>query len=197
MTDTPVSLNPLAKFKCFDPRFELYTNDQLFILTKDEADIDTEHSVKFMDSNNAYIDVSRGNKFTQLGSIKKPRPDRTAIEATDRWHFRVEGFIHDFSISENDQISLMLFKAFNTFDEDSLKDFAVKAGKNEAYYAVIVSAVPKGESDDRVIFGVIDTNKKNRYIIKGFDFNEEQTIPEIILDNTEEIAEFLARETFE
>ena len=193
-TGAPIPLIPLAKINGQDTR---YTNNQLFLVTKNDANFDTEHSVKFMDNNNVYRDITRGDKFTQLGSLKKPRTDRATIEAKDRWHFKVEGFIHDFHIQDEARITLMLFKAFNTFNEDSLKEFAQSVDKQDAYYAVMVSSAPEGESEDRVIFGVIDTNKKNRYILKGFDFNASQTVPEIILDNTEEIADFLAVQTFE
>jgi hypothetical protein len=187
----------IAKIKCHDPRFDLYTNNQMFIVTSDNADFDTEHTVKFLSNDNDYIDIAPGDKFTRLGTNKRPRPDRTTIEAQDRWHFRVEGFIHDFHITTDDHVSLMLFKAINTYEEEALNEFAKEADKTQAYYAVTVTPAPEGESVDRVIFGVVDTKKQNSYILKGFEFNVKQTIAEVIIDNSDEINEFNERETFE
>lgn len=175
MDDSTYSLEPtseLAHIGCYDQRFELYSNDQMLIVTSDCVDLDTKYSVKFRDSYNVFNDIATGDKFTRLGTNENPHDLITTIEVTtietqDPWYFKVEGFIHNFLISHDGPVTLMLFKSYNTFEVDSLNNFAT-----EAYYAVVVSPDPNSETEGAVVFSVVDLNRKLSFITQGIDFTQ-------------------------
>lgn len=128
-----------VQFSNNDPRLNLFTDGQTFIVTTEQHHVDVSAEVAFSD-----ITLKPGVVFSSIG-VNALHQGLRFIEAADDHYYQFKGVIDEVTLPRyKEPVSLFLFTAFSVDGQHKgLVDFANAQNAEKAYYALAINPTNK------------------------------------------------------